>query len=883
MQKAEESNTRANETTCREEISKLRLMLSKPYDMGIRLLPYVVLNVIAILGVRLWWCYLQTPGLFLDFDDLLKAGIENSVLINILTAITLLYVFCLLLYQVIFIRPRWYHLSIYIILAVSILVIPQWCPINSIIPHVSYPYLISSCLIINFVIETWVLWCNMKYPKQTNLLTQLGNGFVTKTTERFIETGWDNYINTIFNLVGQQQLEVESFSIGIAGTWGSGKTTFYDSVKRYLQESGQFVICEFKPWQILEPARIAPEFFAEFAKAINGEDDGKQLRKSIIKYARLLTEIPPVSGFAQTVENYLSSYQEDTISELRENVNTLLNKENTYVAVMIDDLDRLNKDELLEIMRLVRASANFKHVLFFLTYDKDYFASILDEKQGLEYLKKIVNVEINLPPIEQYKYGQLLIKSIGEIYNESQVKEKNEKRIAQIIRLSIQKLVNEEDTKAESSILYKYLCNFRDIKRFANQFGIVLHHLAREGVFINYYFRDLFWLEMLHYFAEKTYNDLQNNFTMLLEFNSKPNIRQRTLIVKKEELVKLEKLDKKSFDILKQLFDAEEVFKHTKSIGWVNNYYSYFAHRQLDNYVSSTEFHLLMNSSDPEQITKRIKTWLQQSYNLNNVKQILNDFPFKGEFEHEIEAQNYTYVLLSLLKKETQFDLTDFILALFKQKYQKRYFRKIPKFNPENIIRDIITKEPDKIWNIVLTNFCGTIRVPFAALNEDNTRPYELDSPYIVPMDMLQRLAKLNYTLFIKARPKKQPLYQLFNSTIDDTQFVLSLSYTSAKSTINEKDVLYTNLLGYNVFEPFNNIYIKKERMNETVDKIYNNLLTLSKVTDEVEEETIIKQISETIQKFAGSVKNFEIFIKKKKLQFTGESMRIFKGIGMSI
>lgn len=855
MQKAEESNTRANMTTCREKMSKFKLSLSKSYDMGLRLLPYVVLNVITVLGARIWWCYLQTPGLFLDFDDLLKAGIENSVLINILTNITLLFAFSILLYQVVFIRPRWYHLSIYIILTVSILVIPQWCSINTIIPYVSYPYLISSCLTIIFVIETWVLWCKKKYPKQLNSLSDLDNGFVAKTEEEeMIETGWDNYIASIFNLIGKQQLKNESFAIGISGSWGSGKTTFYNAIKRKIENDNKFILCEFKPWQILDTKQLAPEFFAVLSQALmeNSTTEEANISKDIARYAKILTEVPVVSDYVKFIKPLLKVEEDKSISSLREDIDTQLQESEVYVAVLIDDLDRLNKEELLEIMRLVRASANFKHLLFILTYDKSYFNGVLQNEQGVEYIKKIVNVEITLPPIEQYKYGQLLYSSIQSMFNENIVELQEDKESISAMLKALDHIISWENSRAEESLLYEKLSNFRDIKRFANQFGLILRHIVELKYQDRYNISDLFWLELLHYTDEELYNNIKNNYQTFLSANvtSKNN---EILTLKSEYLV-----DGK-YKLLKSIFSTKGESSEN-SIVWLTNYYSYFALRQLDNYVSTTEFKILMSIDNRENTSAKVIEWLSDEKKQKSVFQLLKDYPFYLKFDSYIEARNYTYTLLNILKSLRLVSTLNFVTTQFKDKYHKNNFKNVVGYSLKDALHEMITSYPSVRWNNIMSEMCPVWDQEMEEIELDQDRLDEIN--YIISNAELRELAILNYKLVFKN--KDVPFSQLFDRTSKYTEFISRTSYLYREEGYEPNEVkYYSNLLGDYILERFIKSTRNKRKGDTVFAKIYSNLIDYADLDPNMPEDIAHDKVIEVIERTIGSMRNFEELIKE--------------------
>ncbi len=77
------------------------------------------------------------------------------------------------------------------------------------------------------------------------------------------------------------------------------------------------------------------------------------------------------------------------------------------VVVFIDDIDRLEPAEAVEILRLVRAVADFPNVGYLLAYDPSVLAKSLENalriKKGKEYIEKIVQASFTVPiPLSFY-------------------------------------------------------------------------------------------------------------------------------------------------------------------------------------------------------------------------------------------------------------------------------------------------------------------------------------------------------------------------------------------------------------------------------------------------------------------------------------------------
>lgn len=89
------------------------------------------------------------------------------------------------------------------------------------------------------------------------------------------------------------------------------------------------------------------------------------------------------------------------IEEIRWILYKNLSDRNKRIICIIDDLDRLEPNQLKSILQLVKASCNFPNVVYVLSYDegviKDHLSSIFKEKN---YLSKIVQLKVDLPKVD---------------------------------------------------------------------------------------------------------------------------------------------------------------------------------------------------------------------------------------------------------------------------------------------------------------------------------------------------------------------------------------------------------------------------------------------------------------------------------------------------
>lgn len=69
------------------------------------------------------------------------------------------------------------------------------------------------------------------------------------------------------------------------------------------------------------------------------------------------------------------------------------------MSVFIDDLDQLSTNEIFEVFRLIRNTASFPNLIYFVAFDRSYTVKMLSEKyqDAEKYIDKIFQLEIPLP------------------------------------------------------------------------------------------------------------------------------------------------------------------------------------------------------------------------------------------------------------------------------------------------------------------------------------------------------------------------------------------------------------------------------------------------------------------------------------------------------
>jgi predicted KAP-like P-loop ATPase len=338
-------------------------------------------------------------------------------------------------------------------------------------------------------------------------------------------------------------------------------------------------------------------------------------------------------------------------------INTTITKIDKKIIVFIDDLDRLDGSEILEIFKLVRASSNFENTVFVVAFDKDYILSVLNSQLmnfRTNFLEKIFIAEFCLPAFENEIIYQEL---------ERRLKDSVEEKYHALIDNYFH--VQSEYTEY---ILKKCIISIRDVIRFPNVFKVNFNQISNQV-----WFYDFLNLELIRYkfppiynFIRKNLKDIQESDTMFL---FKINIEKVNKLWSTDENVKNYDLD-----IVMRLFSPHTYPSNDKnnilygrivntlnentsiSIRCFSNCYTYFTLRLMDMALDDSEFKYF-RKQDTIVFLEKIEDWSQLS------EKTFEDLVMKmfavSELESPIEFVNILKGLYYLVQKfqENRFSL----------------------------------------------------------------------------------------------------------------------------------------------------------------------------------------------------------------------------------
>lgn len=347
-----------------------------------------------------------------------------------------------------------------------------------------------------------------------------------------------------------------SFTIGISAPWGAGKTTFLNNLSKEFNNK-HWIKINFNVWRCASSSQITDTFFKllrenlePYSFSINNKL--KDYSNSLLKSSKsdLLDTVKNLADLISPVRSLEEQYE-----IINSEINEIGDKLGKRILIFIDDLDRLDKKEIYEVIRLIRNTANFSHIFFIVAYDRNYILNAIEEINTYKahfFLEKIFQLEFVLPPIEKIVLQNEINNKLDFLTKESQ---------DDYYEMLDVKGVFSYQKKIE--LTYLFVDNIRDVKRFINSLK-----LNYEFVKHDIYFPDYYNLELIRFKHPEIFADVYRNKDQLIisdkSKNSKSDLINTLMTVKKENSTDsktVAKNDDELFEIEKYLFKRKSIYK----------------------------------------------------------------------------------------------------------------------------------------------------------------------------------------------------------------------------------------------------------------------------------------------------------------------------------
>jgi hypothetical protein len=305
-----------------------------------------------------------------------------------------------------------------------------------------------------------------------------------------------------------------SVVVGVYAPWGDGKTSVLRLMEIALESHEDIIPVRFNPWYFRSQEKLTEGFFRTLAQKAGKSltHKSEELGEALKKYGSLLS-LASVSvaggivqvGAADTVTGLGNALSTVELDQLKERLEKILEESKKRIVVMIDDIDRLDQDEIHAIFKLVKLSAGFNHISYVLALDDEMVAGALGKRYGdgrsqagRSFLEKIVQVPLHVPAADEIELRKLTLEGVDAA-----------------LKLSDIELSQEQaDTFVRHFVdgLEERLLTPRQGKLYANALAFALPILKGEVHTV-----DHMLIEGIRLFYPKLYNIIRDNPRFFLE------------------------------------------------------------------------------------------------------------------------------------------------------------------------------------------------------------------------------------------------------------------------------------------------------------------------------------------------------------------------------
>ena len=307
----------------------------------------------------------------------------------------------------------------------------------------------------------------------------------------------------------------ESIVIAINAPWGAGKSSFLNLLERRLKspkkDEVKPILIPFNPWLYNSVEQLIEMSFDELGQEIG---KGKKTKKIFGWLLYCLGALSSMLG--DILSNYLSVAgsamktwgeklkKKKPLLKRKKNLDKILQQLNQRIVIFIDDIDRLERDNLRLLFRAIRLCADFKNVTYVLAFDKLVVEKHLAENDhisehdysGRAYLEKIVQVSFDLPEPAPNELARFCFKEIKDVLSSLSTRPVDEGRLHSVF---------------DSLGFKEHFRTIRQIKRYINGLKLTLAPVAAEVDLV-----DFVAIDFLRTFHLKIYSEIAQRQGMLV-------------------------------------------------------------------------------------------------------------------------------------------------------------------------------------------------------------------------------------------------------------------------------------------------------------------------------------------------------------------------------
>ena len=193
--------------------------------------------------------------------------------------------------------------------------------------------------------------------------------------------------------------------VGVYGAWGDGKTSVLNLVRESVGHDDKVHYVPFSPWLVRSAEQLLPALMSTMADAVGASllSPHRRLSRALSTYADV---VAPLDSRIRAASGALKAASTITIERQRQRVGEVLAEKGERLLIAVDDVDRLDVEEILSVLKVTKLTADFPYVSYLLAFDDVVVADAIaraypgEPEHGRNFIDKIVQYPMRVPPPE---------------------------------------------------------------------------------------------------------------------------------------------------------------------------------------------------------------------------------------------------------------------------------------------------------------------------------------------------------------------------------------------------------------------------------------------------------------------------------------------------
>lgn len=315
----------------------------------------------------------------------------------------------------------------------------------------------------------------------------------------------------------------ESLVIGLYGGWGTGKTSIINLTLEELHiassnmlDAEKPIILNFSPWSYSGQQQLIYSFFRRLSSEIQASEfveNADRIIELLELYVSFFTHKPVPHAFRPkhsmmtkitksraTKEEAFGWESGRDLTRVKAELNTLLSQQKHKIIIFIDNIARIEDNEIKQIFQIVKSMGDYVNTVYVLAIDKEHIIRAMNHVyggSGAQYLEKIVQLPFDIPEISRQDLENILLD-----------------RLNQIVK-TIPESSWDRDYWADLyySALKHFFKNCRDITRYIN---ILSFSFSRVKELVNPV--DFFAITAVAVFSPRVFEGIRDNKDLFTDF-----------------------------------------------------------------------------------------------------------------------------------------------------------------------------------------------------------------------------------------------------------------------------------------------------------------------------------------------------------------------------